>query len=54
VLARRIRALLLDAAESVRLAPAVAEIMAKCLGEDERWAEQQVKEYTSLAKNYIL
>jgi len=54
VLARRIRALLLDAAESVRLAPAVAEIMAKCLGEDERWVEQQVKEYTSLAKNYIL
>ena len=54
VLARRTRALLLDAAASVRIAPAVAEIMAKCLGEDERWVDQQVSEYTSLAKNYIL
>ena len=54
ILARRTRALLLDAMESIRIAPTVAANMAEWLDKDEHWTEQQVKEYTSLAKNYIL
>lgn len=54
VLSRRTRALLLDAAESVRLAPEVASIMAKELGKDENWIKEQVVAYKQLAKQYIL
>jgi glycerol-3-phosphate dehydrogenase len=42
VLSRRTRALLLDAKESVRIALPVARIMAKALGKDEAWIQQQV------------
>jgi glycerol-3-phosphate dehydrogenase len=54
VLARRIRALFLDAKASVEMAPAVAKIMAKELKKDENWEKQQVKEYNEIAKAYIL
>jgi len=54
VLARRTRALLLDARESYRVAPAVATIMAEVLKKDQQWIDQQVKDYSSLVKNYIL
>lgn len=54
VLARRIRALLLDARASIQMAPDVAKIIANELGKDEAWADQQVKTYTELAKAYIL
>ena len=53
-LTRRIRALQLDAAESIRMAPRVAEIMAKALGYDKQWESDQVKAYTSLANQYLL
>ena len=54
VLARRTRALFLDARESIRMAPEVAYLMAMELKKDLRWAEAQEKEFNELAKNYII
>jgi glycerol-3-phosphate dehydrogenase len=54
VLSRRTRALLLDARESIRICPEVARLMADALGKDEQWIENEVKEYTRLARQYIL
>ncbi len=54
VLSRRTRALLLDARESIRIAPQVAQIIAKELNKDEQWINDQVGEYTRLATHYIL
>ncbi len=54
ILARRTRALFLDAAASIDMAPTVAWLMAEELGYDENWEQQQVEEYTSLAKEYLL
>ena len=53
-LARRTRALLLNARASVAAAPAVASIMATELGRDEAWQAEQVAAYRSLAAGYIL
>lgn len=54
VLSRRTRALLLDARESIRIAGAVAAIMAKELHKDESWISAQVAAYTKLAEGYLL
>jgi glycerol-3-phosphate dehydrogenase len=54
VLSRRTRALLLNARESIRIAPEVARIMSQELHKDEQWIKEQVEEYTRLANNYIL
>ena len=54
VLARRTRALLLDARASMEMAPRVARLMADELGRDETWAESQVAEYRDLAGGYVL
>ena len=54
VLARRTRALLLDARASVEVAPVVASIMAKELGRSPGWEQEQVAAYRSLAESYIL
>ncbi len=54
VLARRTRALFLNAKVSVEMAPVVAEIMATELGYNQTWIDTQVKEYSTLAENYIL
>jgi glycerol-3-phosphate dehydrogenase len=54
VLARRTRALLLDAKASIKIAPKVAELMAKELGFDENWQKRQVAAYEELAKGYLL
>lgn len=54
VLARRTRALLLNAQESIRIAPVIARIMAEELQKDEQWVKQQTEEYTNLAHQYIL
>lgn len=53
VLARRTRALLLDAKASMAIAPQVAELMAKELHRDASWQKQQVASYLALAKNYL-
>ena len=54
VLARRTRALFLDAAESIKVAPQVAEILAQEYGYDKKWEDEQIKLYTELAKGYLL
>lgn len=54
VLARRTRALFLDARESIRICPQVAKIMADALGKDNDWVESEIRSYTGLAKQYIL
>jgi len=52
VLARRTRALFLDARESLRMAQEVAAIMAKELKQDKSWEEKQIAEFNTVAKNY--
>ena len=54
VLARRIRALFLDARASIEMAPEVAGLMAEELGYDYGWRKSQVDEYTRLAGEYLL
>jgi glycerol-3-phosphate dehydrogenase len=54
VLARRTRALLLDARASAEIAPAVARLMADELERDAAWQRQQVAEYQELARGYWL
>lgn len=54
VLARRTRALLLDARASIEIAEPVAKLLANELDRDEKWIRQQVEEYTELAKGYLL
>lgn len=53
VLARRTRALFLDARESIRIAPEVALLMAKELNKNNDWIEKQVTAFESVAKNYF-
>ena len=54
VLARRTRALFLDARASVDMAPMVATLLATHLNKNEGWMTRQVEEYTKLAKGYML
>ncbi|HEU4321709.1 MAG TPA: glycerol-3-phosphate dehydrogenase/oxidase [Roseiflexaceae bacterium] len=54
VLARRTRALLLDARASAEAAPRVAELLAQELGLDAAWQQAQVEQYRALADGYTL
>lgn len=54
VLARRTRALFLNAKAAIEIAPRVAGIMAKELGEDENWIAEQIKNFNRTAKNYLV
>jgi glycerol-3-phosphate dehydrogenase len=51
-LARRTRALFLNAEAAEQMAPRVAQILAHELGRDERWQEIQLAEFRALAQNY--
>ena len=53
ILARRTRALLLNARASSEIAPEIAKIMAKELGLDEKWQQQQIKIYNQLVVSYL-
>ncbi len=53
-LARRTRALFLDARESIAMSEAVAKMMGEELKEDDAWVQNQIKEYKELAKGYYL
>ena len=53
-LARRTRALFLDARESIRMCQQVANMMAKELGFDNVWSKNQIELYTELANGYLL
>ena len=52
-LARRSRALVLDARAAMDMAPGVAHLMARALGYDESWETSQVDSFVRLAKNYL-
>jgi glycerol-3-phosphate dehydrogenase len=52
VLARRTRALFLNAKAATRMVPRVAELMAKELGRDGVWQKEQVAAFRELAKRY--
>lgn len=54
VLARRTRALFLDAGEAERIAPRVAGLMAAILGKNEAWQQQQLQQFTELSRQYRL
>ena len=53
VLARRTRALLLNARASIEAAPAVARLLAAELGRDAAWEQAQVGAFTALARGYV-
>jgi glycerol-3-phosphate dehydrogenase len=54
VLARRTRALFLNAAAARAMAPAAAALMARELGRDEAWQAREVRAFQSLADRYLL
>jgi glycerol-3-phosphate dehydrogenase len=54
VLARRTRAILLNAKAALALAPVVARLMATELGKNADWQREQVAQFTAIARNYIL
>ena len=54
VLARRTRALFLDARAALRMAPAVAALMAAELGRDQAWIDAELARFRELAAGYIL
>ena len=53
ILARRTRALFLNAKVAIEIAPKVAEIMAKELRKDAVWQAEQVKQFQEVAENYL-
>jgi len=53
MLSRRTRALLLDARESLEIAPAVAKIMAEEMRRDDAWVIDQVEKFAILVKNHL-
>jgi glycerol-3-phosphate dehydrogenase len=53
-LARRSRALVLNARAAIEAAPRVAELLAKELGRDHQWQQTQKETFNSIAQNYVL
>lgn len=54
VLARRTRALYLNNAAALAMAPTVARLLAAELGRDESWQRRQLTEFQEIARNYSL
>jgi glycerol-3-phosphate dehydrogenase len=54
VLARRTRALFLDARAAMDMAPAVARLMSSELKKDEDWEKEQIVSFLRVAENYLL
>jgi glycerol-3-phosphate dehydrogenase len=52
ILARRTRALFLNAKAALRMAPRVAAILAKELGKDEKWQADQIQQFEQTASGY--
>jgi glycerol-3-phosphate dehydrogenase len=53
VLARRTRALFLDARAAIEAAPAVASLVAKELGRSDVWRDRDLQQFVDLANGYI-
>jgi glycerol-3-phosphate dehydrogenase len=54
VLARRTRALFLNARAALEMAPRAAALLARELGRDEAWQTAQVESFRETARNYLL
>jgi len=54
ILARRTRALFLNAKAAIRMAPRVAAILSRELRRDELWQADQVNSFTQVAKGYLV
>lgn len=54
VLARRTRALFLNARAAVAMAPRAAELLARELGQDATWAAAEVAAFTHVARGYMV
>lgn len=52
VLARRVRALILDAEAAISIAPRVAELLAAELGHDAAWQKDQIEKFRCVAQSY--
>lgn len=53
VLARRTRALFLDARAAMEAAPAVADVLARELGRSEEWKARDLESFLSVARGYV-
>jgi glycerol-3-phosphate dehydrogenase len=53
-LARRTRTLFLDAKATLEIAPKVANLMAKELKKNRKWAKEQIESYNLIAKSYLV
>jgi len=54
VLARRTRALFLDAKAAIDAAPLVAKLMAAELKKDQAWVEQELQTFHAIAKTFLV
>jgi glycerol-3-phosphate dehydrogenase len=54
ILARRTRALFLNAKAAIRMAPQIASILAKELGKDEKWQNEQIMAFGQIANGYLI
>jgi glycerol-3-phosphate dehydrogenase len=54
VLARRTRALFLNAKAAIRMAPRVAALLAQELGKDKSWQVAQVDDFNNVAQGYLV
>jgi glycerol-3-phosphate dehydrogenase len=54
ILARRTRALFLNASAAIEMAPQTARLMALELGRDEAWQQDQLAQFNAIARNYSL
>ena len=52
-LARRTRALFLDARAAIEAAPTVASLMAKEMNKDEKWQQDEIGNFNKIANNYL-
>ena len=53
VLARRLRALFLNANSALRMAPRAVALLAREIGKDEAWQADQLKKFTVLAQGFL-
>ncbi|GAB3663777.1 glycerol-3-phosphate dehydrogenase/oxidase [Echinicola sediminis] len=54
VLSRRMRILILDAKTALEMAPKVVKIMAQEMGKTEAWEEEELADFTKVAKKYLI
>jgi glycerol-3-phosphate dehydrogenase len=54
ILARRTRALFLNARAAIEIAPQIARVMADELGKDESWIQTQIEEFNETAEKYFV